>query len=172
MDLVTGNQLKPTQNVIFGSTVVINNSGDASGEIKGNLANQDFEKNNETVAVPNGYTYATGLQLIRGTTAGSKTLTLSGDNSNFVGPLTIGDGATAGVVYMGATSSGNPKNALGGVTDITVNNSAELNLRGTAGDNIETNGDWDFFGNAKLTTNKRIVIGSGHTVTFGKSINP
>ena len=126
---------------------------------------------NDSTDIPDGYTAASNLQLIGGTTDNTKTLTRSGNNSYFTGSLIIGDGTTAGIVYMGAASNGNPKNALGGATNITVNANAELNLRGTAGDNIETNGNWEFFGNAKLVTGKRITVTSGKTVTFGKSAN-
>ena len=176
LEFVKEEQLISGQNktVILAQTVVINNSNDNAGEIKGNLVNKDFLLSDKTVSVPEKYGYATNLRLISGAyseeESANRSLTLSGDNRNFAGNLIIGDGKTVGVVYMGASENGNPKNALGGTMNITVNNNAELNLRGAGEERIETNGNWDFFGNAKLTSDRRIDIKSNHIVTFGKPV--
>ena len=90
-------------------------------------------------------------------------MTLSGDNSGLTEPLEI----ASGDVFMGANSDGNSTNALGGITELSVKNGATMHLQGI--DTVTTTCNWNFYGKSKLIANKKLIVGKGTTVTFGKA---
>ena len=155
--------------IMPGETFVIPAMSSGNCTISANISNQQTGFTNGFAS--KSYTAAANLQILP---ADTKTLTFTGDNSNFVGDIIIGDDNTAGGIIAfgdsnveGAADEGSTTKALGGYESMTVKDNATVSLAG--GDAVTIKKDWTFYGTAKLTASKRITLDKAATMIFGAS---
>lgn len=150
--------------IIPGQTFVIPATS-SNATISANLSNSsnDFTENFST------YATSPKLQILP---VANSTLTLTGNNDNFSGQITIGDNSTTGgTIAFGDSNAdanaGSTTHALGGYTNMSVGNNSTVSLAGS--DTVSIDKLWTFYGAAKLQATGRITLTSGGIMTFGEN---
>ncbi len=150
--------------IIPGQTFVIPATS-SNATISANLSNSsnDFTENFST------YATSPKLQILP---VANSTLTLTGNNDNFSGQITIGDNSTTGgTIAFGDSNAdanaGSTTHALGGYTNMSVRNNSTVSLAGS--DAVSIDKLWTFYGAAKLQATGRITLTSGGIMTFGEN---